>query len=138
MDEEGILQHLRELNESLKDWERYQSISQKDLEKDRDKRNMVLYAMLVSIQSALDIANHIIADRELRKPLTYRESFEILSESNIIPVDLANNLSDLAGFRNMLVHIYWRLDLKMVYNILQKDIGVLEEFKKKVKDLLQG
>jgi len=65
MDEEGILQHLQELNASLRDWERYRSISKGDLARDRDKRNMVLHAMLVNIQSAIDIANHIIADRAL-------------------------------------------------------------------------
>lgn len=65
MDEEGILQHLQELHESLKDWERYQSISKEDLARDRDKRNMVLHAMLMSIQSAIDTANHIIADKGL-------------------------------------------------------------------------
>ncbi|MGQ9722881.1 MAG: type VII toxin-antitoxin system HepT family RNase toxin [Candidatus Jordarchaeum sp.] len=136
MDNEGILQHLQELNLSLKDWERYQEISQEDLKKDRDKRNMVLHAMLVSIQSAIDLANHIIADRGLRKPLTYRESFEILSESEIITPDLGNNLSDLAGFRNMLVHSYLRLDLEAVYNILKKDIGFLREFKKIIRNSL--
>jgi len=30
-DEEGVIDHLRELNESLKDWERYQSISLEEL-----------------------------------------------------------------------------------------------------------
>jgi uncharacterized protein YutE (UPF0331/DUF86 family) len=117
MDEEGILQHLQELKASLSDWKRYQSIPKEDLAKDRDKRNMVLHAMLVSIQSAIDIANHIIAEKGLRKPLTYRETFEILSESNIIPPDLANNLSDLASFRNMLVHIYWNSDMNKAYSI---------------------
>jgi hypothetical protein len=37
------LAYLRELNESLKDWQRYQNISLEDLKKDRDKRNMVLH-----------------------------------------------------------------------------------------------
>jgi uncharacterized protein YutE (UPF0331/DUF86 family) len=137
MDEEGILQHLQELHESLKDWERYQSISKEDLAIDRDKRNMVLHAMLMSIQSAIDTANRIIADKGLRKPLTYRQVFIILSESNIIPTDLANNLSDPAVFRNMLVHVYWSLDLNKVYSILQNDRGFLKEFENKVKDLLK-
>ncbi len=128
MDVEGILQHLQELKASLSDWERYQSISKEDLAKDRDKRNMVLHAMLVSIQSAIDIANHVIAERGHRKPLTYKETFEILSESNIILTDLANNLSDLAGFRNMLVHMYWNSDMNKVYSILQNDSGFLKEF----------
>ena len=48
----------------------------------------------------LDIVNHIIADKGLRKPSTYRESFEILSEERLIPKVLSDRLSDLAGFRN--------------------------------------
>lgn len=76
-------------------------------------------------------------DRGLRKPSTYRETFEIPSESNIIPTDLADNLSDLAGFRNILVHTYWGLDLNKVYSILRNDIGFLKEFEERVKDLLK-
>lgn len=132
----GILSHLRELSEALKDWERYQSISIEELGTDRDKRNMVLHAMLISIQAAIDIATHIIAEKELRKPATYRETFEILEEERIISEELANELSDLAGFRNVLVHIYWELDLDELYGILQNDLKVLDAFKKIVKELL--
>jgi len=38
----------------------------------------------------LDIANHIIADKVLRKPSTYRESFEILYEERLIPKVLSD------------------------------------------------
>jgi len=136
-DERGILDHLRELSESLKDWKRYQSISLEELHTDRDKRNMVLHALLISIQSAIDIANHIIADKGLRKPSTYRESFEILYEEGLIPKALSEKLSDLAGFRNVLVHIYWRLDIDAVYGVLQNDFTALKEFERIVKKLLQ-
>ncbi|MHA1362388.1 MAG: hypothetical protein ACTSP1_07610 [Candidatus Freyarchaeota archaeon] len=55
MGEEGIIQHLGELNESPEDWKRYREITPEDL-KQRDKRNMVLYAMLISIQAAIELA----------------------------------------------------------------------------------
>jgi hypothetical protein len=42
-----VLSNLRELEESLADWERYQRYPLQDIKKDRDKRNMVLHAMLV-------------------------------------------------------------------------------------------
>jgi uncharacterized protein YutE (UPF0331/DUF86 family) len=67
------LSHLRELDESLKDWQRYQNISLEDLKRDRDKRNMVLHAMLVSIQAAIDVVTYLIAEKGLRKPMTYKE-----------------------------------------------------------------
>ena len=136
-DREGIFDHLRELEEAIRDWERYQAISLEKLRSDRDERNMVLHALLVSIQAAIDIANHLIAEHSLKKPSTYRESFEILAEEGIIPKDLSKELADLAGFRNVLVHIYWRLNLEEVYGVLKNDLKNIKEFKAIVKKLLQ-
>ena len=132
-----ILSHLRELSESLEDWRRYQSISLEELRMDRDKRNMVLHSMLISIQSAIDIATYIIAEKGLRKPSTYRETFEILEEGQIISEDLANDLSDMAGFRNVLVHIYLELDMNVIHGVLRNDLKALVAFKKIVKELLE-
>lgn len=130
-----ILDYLRELNDALADWENYQSISIEELREDRDKRNMVLHALLVSIQAAIDIATYIIAQKGLEKPSTYRETFEILGREKIISEELADELSDLAGFRNVLVHIYWGLNLDEVYGVLQNDLRVLKDFMKCVKEL---
>lgn len=132
-----ILAHLRELNAALKDWERYQSISLEELKKDRDKRNMVLHAMLVSIQAAIDAATYLIAERGMEKPSTYRETFEILGKKGLISEELAAELSDLAGFRNVLVHIYWELNMEEVYGVLKSDLKILKEFLKDMKELLR-
>jgi uncharacterized protein YutE (UPF0331/DUF86 family) len=84
--------------------------------------------MLLSIQSAIDMATDVIAEERLRKPFTYRETFEVLADEGVIPESLARDLSNLAGFRNVLVHVYWNLDLKQVYEILQHDLAVLKAF----------
>lgn len=132
-----ILSYLRELSDALEDWEKYQGFSIEALREDRDKRNMVLHAMLVSIQSAIDIAAYIIAQNGFEKPSTYRETFEILGREKVINRELADELSDLAGFRNVLVHIYWGLNLDEVYGVLQNDLGTLKEFIRNVKELQQ-
>lgn len=129
------LVYLRELEESLKDWQRYRNISLEELKKDRDKRNMILHAMLVSILAAIDVATYLIAEKGLGKPLTYRETFEIMGQRELIPEELAKELSDLAGFRNVLVHIYWQLDLDQAYSILQNDFETLRAFLQEVKRL---
>lgn len=123
-----VFHHMRELEEALKDWERYQRIPEEQFLQDRDTQNMVHHAMLLSIQSALDIATDVIAEGRLRKPFTYRETFEVLAGEGIISDSLAEELANLAGFRNVLVHIYWNLDLKKVYAILQHDLAILQEF----------
>jgi len=134
---EGITGHLRELDEATGDWERYRSITLSELKTDRDRLNMVLHALLVSIQASIDIANHLIAARTSRRPETYRESFEILCDEGLVPEDLADQLSDLAGFRNVLVHVYWRLNLDELYCVLQDDLPVVNRFRDLVRAMLR-
>ena len=136
-DEEGIIDHIIELEEALKDWERYKKISLEDLSTDRDKKNMVLHALLIAIQSTIDIANHIIAEQKFARPTTYRESFEILANEKILSPDLSNQLADLAGFRNVLVHIYLKINLEIVHGILQNDLPPVKSFLKIVKSLIK-
>jgi uncharacterized protein YutE (UPF0331/DUF86 family) len=134
-DRAGIIDHINELTEALRDWERYKGIvTLEELMNDRDKRNMVLHAMLVTIQACIDIGNHIIAERKLRRPATYSEAFEILVEEKVIPADLGQSLSDLARFRNVITHVYWRIDLRRVYDTLQKDLSNAKEYLKIVKE----
>ncbi len=136
-DKKGIIDHMRELEQAMEDWQRYQRISLDELRRERDKQNMVLHALLVTIQATIDIANHLIAERSLKKPSTYRESFQILSEHDIIPSGLADDLSNLAGFRNVLVHMYWGLDLEAVYGILKSGLSSVREFGKIVKRMVR-
>ena len=131
------LSHLTELDESLKDWERYQRYSLEDLQKDRDKRNMVLHAMLISIQAAIDISSHLISKNQLKRPTTYRETFELLGQAGMISEELAGELSDLAGLRNVLVHIYGELDLDEIHSVLQNDLKILRSFRDEIKELLK-
>lgn len=125
------------MEEALDDWQRYQRYSLQDLKKDRDKRNMVLHAMLVSIQSAIDISSHLISQNDLKRPSTYREAFDLLGQAGMIPEELAGELADLAGFRNVLVHIYWDLNLEEIYGILQNDLKTLRLFRDEVKGILR-
>lgn len=138
VDKESILDHLKKLDEAILDLEKYQkTITLADLENDRDKRNMVLHAMLLAIQASLDIGNHLIAEYHLERPETYRETFEILNKAGLLLKDLSEELAGLAGFRNVLVHLYWKLDLEEVYQVLQQNISALKAFGKIVQQKLE-
>lgn len=123
-----LISCLRELSDSLDDWSRYIPVSYDQFRSDRDIRNMVLHAMLVSIQSSIDIATEIIAMNGLRRPVSYRDTFGVLADAGLISGEIAGRLSDLAGFRNVLVHTYMDLDLIQVHRILIRDYPVLYEF----------
>jgi uncharacterized protein YutE (UPF0331/DUF86 family) len=132
-----IYHHIDEFQNALADWKRYRSISEDMVVSDRDTRNMVLHAMMISIQSSIDIAADIIADGKLEKPGSYREAFEILGRHAIISERAVQDLSDLAGFRNILVHRYGDLDRGQVYAVLQQDYVVLEVYLSSIQQYLR-
>jgi uncharacterized protein YutE (UPF0331/DUF86 family) len=92
--------------------------------------------MLVSIQAAIDIATYLIAEEGLGKPVMYKETFEILGQAGLIPYELAEKLSGLAGLSDVLIHICWQLDLDQVHDVLQNDLDTLKSFLQEVKRLL--
>jgi uncharacterized protein YutE (UPF0331/DUF86 family) len=95
---------------------------------DRDSQDIACYRLLVAIEAALGLCYHV-ATRRLRKaPDDYAACFAVLSEAGLIPEDLSRRLQQMARFRNLLVHIYWKLDYGRVYDIMQRDIGDLRLF----------
>lgn len=135
---EKALENLDSLTQSLLDWRRYKaSFSLKQMQKDRDVQNMILHALLLSIQACIDIAHHLIANLGLPRPGSYRESFSILASHGYLDEQTGEVLQDLAAFRNVLVHAYWRLDLQRVYELLQTRDKHIEVFLERAKHLLQ-
>ncbi len=90
------------------------------------------HALLESIEACIDIGNHIIASIGLRRPEDYRDIFEILEENGAIPKNLSERLQEMAGFRNLLVHYYAKMDNKKVFNIMKEDTKDLPEFIKTI------
>lgn len=57
-----------------------------------------------------------------------RESFRVLQEAEIIPQDLAQKLSQMVGFRNVMAHDYEDVNYDTVYDILQQGLEDIESF----------
>jgi uncharacterized protein YutE (UPF0331/DUF86 family) len=131
VDREAFLNHLNELQNSIENLKKLQKeISLDEFKKDRTKRNSVLHELQIAIQSCIDLGNHFISEKSLAKPETYKEIFDILKHNALIEDDIAEKMKELAGFRNVLVHMYLNIDLNKAYHILNKEIPSLERFKK--------
>jgi uncharacterized protein YutE (UPF0331/DUF86 family) len=82
----------------------------------------------LAIECLLDIANHVISDQNFRKPENNRDVFEVLFENNVIDDKLKENLCKMAGFRNILVHDYIKLNRTVVYDIINGNLKDIEAF----------
>jgi len=85
----------------------------------------------LAIEALNDIGNHIIADDALGMVDSYRDIPTILAEKGIIKQAQRESWIMMIGFRNTLVHEYIDIDRKIVYQVLQDNLG---DFQALIKD----
>jgi uncharacterized protein YutE (UPF0331/DUF86 family) len=103
-------------------------IKQEDFLNDPTTIGGARYYLQISIETCLNLGNHIIASEGYRSPDDYRDVFAVLNENKIIPDDFALTLRQMVGFRNRLVHLYWEIDDELLYSFLQDDLDDFEQF----------
>ena len=94
--------------------------------------------MIVGIEAAIDLCNHLISMNKFRQPEGYADTFKVMEEEGIIESEFADRLQMMARFRNRLVHIYWKIDDEYIYKILNEDIDDLGKLVEKISDHLDS
>jgi uncharacterized protein YutE (UPF0331/DUF86 family) len=126
-DKEKILKIVSELRKSVRRLQSLRNLSQDKFIKDPDKIGSAKYHFIVAIESSIDMCNHIISRNGYRVPEDYADTFRVMAEVGTITEDFSEELIKMAKFRNRLVHIYWEINDKQLYQILQNN---LDDFKK--------
>jgi len=80
------------------------------------------------------MCNHIISRNGYRVPEDYADTYRVMAEVGTITEDFSEELIKMAKFRNRLVHIYWEINDKQLYQILQNNLDDL----KKLLDSIAG
>jgi uncharacterized protein YutE (UPF0331/DUF86 family) len=81
-----------------------------------------------AIQSAIDLATHIVASESLGISDTIRGNFVLLENAKIITKNLSKKMQSMVGFRNIAIHDYQILDIDILKAILSKNLKDLEQF----------
>jgi uncharacterized protein YutE (UPF0331/DUF86 family) len=94
----------------------------------REER-FVAYTLQTAIQAAIDVASHIVSADRLGEPESNRELFDLLSKNDWLSHELADTMSAMAGFRNILVHGYQSVDLEIVRDVVENRLDDLMAFR---------
>lgn len=95
---------------------------------DFTRQDALILNLLRACEAALDMATHTIRTQKLGVPQTSRESFVLLEQAKIIPVEISSKLQAMVGFRNIAVHNYMELNLDIVQNVIEKELNVFLDF----------
>ena len=123
------LEHLDEYLGYLKD---LQGVNEKVFTGDYHFFGLAERYFQLAIESILDVGKLVILDRQLPRPEDNQDIFVVLHDAGFLGDELADRLSGIANFRNILVHEYEKIDRKIVYSKLQKNLDDFFDFRKSV------
>ena len=90
----------------------------------------------LTIESLIDIGNHIISANNLGTVDVYRDIPVILYDNSYINEEEKNLFIRIIGMRNVLVHDYLDIEKEMVYRILTENLTDLKSLLKKYMEFL--
>ena len=134
VDRELLLDRLTLLDEYLRDLQEVSGVGWTEFTGDKRLRRHIERTLQLAIEACLDIGNHLIADARLRQPQDYKDIFTVLVENGYLPEEDRAAYQKMAGFRNVLVHGYARIDPAIVFGVLKKDLSRFEQFARAMRE----
>jgi len=129
---------LDKLRDNVRKLKYLSGFSSEEFLSDFTKIESAKHLLQVSIERCIDICNQIIARRQFLSPKSYVESFEILAEEGVLSPSALPAFRQMARFRNRLVHLYWEIDDRALYDILQHHLDDFDVFAGLICDYLAG
>lgn len=136
LDIEKLKIRISEINESLGEIRQYLSATERDFWKDHRNILAVEQLLLRAIEATGGICLHITAKKMQKGAENIAQCFEILREGNLVDEALCSDLIKMARFRNLLIHKYWAIDEKRVYEYAKNNLGDFEKFTASVAAML--
>ena len=95
---------------------------------DYTKQDSIVLNIQRACEASIDLAMHVISEKKLGVPQSSRDGFEVLNKNNLIDDKLTKNLKAMVGFRNIAVHDYKKIEVKIVQMIIERHLEDFKEF----------
>jgi uncharacterized protein YutE (UPF0331/DUF86 family) len=131
----ALIERIREETVHLR---RLGALSDIELEADPERLAGAKYRFVVAIEACIDAARHVIASEGLRYPADYFQAFEVIAEAGFLPKEQLPSLKAMVGFRNLLVHVYAKVEDEKVVEILRQHLGDFDSFREAIAEAIHA
>jgi uncharacterized protein YutE (UPF0331/DUF86 family) len=125
---EVVRERLRLLEEVAAELERQPRATAEELEADTARRWVLERGLIAGANLLFDVADHIVSSRFKAHPDTYGATLRELRDRDVITPALYDELQGLPGLRNLLVHLYARIDPAKIAEHAAKAPGPFRRF----------
>lgn len=140
LDQERVESHLSALDAAVAQLRRLQSrfTSFEEFRADVDTRELCVHYLRIALESVLDICRHFLAVVGVSlAELETTNLIELAGDKELLAPAFAQRIRGMAGMRNAIVHVYWRLDYQAIYRAATEQLADLDEFARQVRAHLQ-
>ena len=130
---EDRIDRIRRLKRDLEEFGR---IPREAFRANRERQYAVLHALQNAIEGCIEIASHIVSADRLGAPTDYAHLFSLLESNRVIQPSVAEAMRQMARFRNRIVHLYWEVDLDLVYEYLTSRLGDFDSYLAAIEEYL--
>lgn len=95
---------------------------------DIDRQDVVAFNLHLAIENCIDIAAHIISENGWGVPGSASEMFYLLENKGLLQVDLTERMIKAVGLRNLIVHEYGKIELKLLFETVRRDLDDLNSY----------
>ena len=126
---EVIRKRLNNLDQYLSILETLQKYSFNEFIENPERYGSCERFLHLSIESLVDMGNHVIAQMNLGVVNWFSDIPEIMATKGYIDLALKEEWIRMIGFRNTLVHEYIEIDRKIVYDVLQNKLDIFKQIR---------
>lgn len=116
------------IERSLRRIEDIQATLKTDLSEDLLRQDALVLNLERACQASIDLAMHLVKIHKLGQPKNSREAFALLEEKLNLDPELSHKLQKMVGFRNVAIHDYQSLDVRILEAILKTELITLKQF----------
>ena len=86
----------------------------------------IRYLVICLVEEIISICVHIIAEEWEERPATYTQCLKVLREKG--GIECVEDLIPMVRLRNLLIHRYWEIDDRCVYQSIQQNFECVRAF----------
>ena len=125
------------LNEQLTKVERME-FDVTELTENADIHDLIVFRLQQAVETAIDIAVHIISQLPIPRKETAKDAFLLLGQEGVIDKELSGKMGKAADFRNRVVHGYNDFDWRILFKDYRDDLADLRNFGAQIVSFLDS
>ena len=105
-----------------------------------DFRNLpsAVHLLQTTIEALVDISRYVIRSLGLPSAEAYSQVPTVLADAGYIDKKAVTTFSQMARFRNLVVHHYYRVESEEIYRILTENLSDLQKWRDKMLEIIES